>query len=105
MTKQQFYLRVHQTEKEFMVSACDADLLGETLSEDELDLCVSERFFGGELVPIDTCLEALKKASSFNIIGSAIVKAAIDERLVNEISVKWIECKDHGKVGHAMLLR
>jgi len=103
--KQRFYLRARQTEKEYLVAICDAELLGKTLTDGELELYISERFFGGELVHQEKCLEEMWKATSLNIIGTAIVELAIEHRLINEQSVLWINCPTHGKVGHAMLLR
>ncbi len=100
-----FYLRVRMTEKEYMVSVCDQELLGETLCEGELELCVNERFFSGELVPLERCLIEMQKATNFNLIGTAIVNAAIEHRMVNEHSVMWINCPNHGQVGHVMLIR
>ncbi len=106
MTKKQlFYLRVLQTEREYLVTVCDKELLGKTISEGELELYVNDHFFGGDLVPIEKCLEQMKIASSFNLIGKVIVDAAVEKRMVNELAVMWINCKDHGKVGHVMFLR
>ncbi|HUT81957.1 MAG TPA: DUF424 family protein [Candidatus Bathyarchaeia archaeon] len=106
MTKDQmFYLRARRTEKEYLVSVCDAELLGKTLCEGELELYVSERFFSGELVNLEKCLEEMWNASSLNLIGTAIVTAAIKERMINELSVMWINCPENGRTGHAMLIR
>ncbi|MHA1738987.1 MAG: DUF424 domain-containing protein [Candidatus Heimdallarchaeota archaeon] len=102
---QLFYLRARRTEKEYLVSACDENVLGETLSEGEIEIYVNERFFGGELVSIEKCLEELRKASSFTIFGTEIVNEAVKHRLVNELSVHWIDCTKNGRVGHAMLIR
>ena len=53
MTKEQlFYLRVRQTQKEYLVTVCDKELLGKTLCEGELELSVNDRFFGGDLVQL-----------------------------------------------------
>ncbi|MBK5114701.1 MAG: DUF424 family protein [Candidatus Heimdallarchaeota archaeon] len=103
--KQLFYLRVRQTQKEYLVTVCDKELLGKTVSEGELELCVNDHFYGGDLVPLEKCLEQLRIASSFNLIGKGIVDAVIENRMVNELAVMWINCKDHGKVGHVMFLR
>ncbi len=103
--KQLFYLRVRQTQKEYLVTVCDKELLGKTLCEGELELCVNDRFFGGDLVPLEKCLEHMKIATSFNLIGKKIVDAAVENRMVNELAVMWINCRDHGKVGHVMLIR
>ncbi len=106
MTKKQlFYLRVRQTQKEYLVTVCDEDLLGKTICEGELELCINDRFFGGELVPLEKCLEQMKIATNFNLIGKTIVDAAVENRMVNELAVMWINCPDHGKVGHVMFLR
>ncbi len=106
MTKKQlFYIRVSRTQKEYLVAVCDEDLLGKTICEGELELYVNERFFGGELVPLEKCLEQLKIASSFNIIGKTIVDAVIENRMVSELAVMWINCPDNGKIGHVMFLR
>lgn len=106
MTKKQlFYLRIRQTEREYLVAVCDKELLGKTIYEGELELYVNDRFFGGDLVPLEKCLEQMRIASSFNLIGKGIVDAAVEKRMVNELAVMWINCKDHGKVGHVMFLR
>ncbi|MCE7744510.1 MAG: DUF424 family protein, partial [Candidatus Heimdallarchaeota archaeon] len=54
MTKKQlFYLRVRQTERDYLVTVCDKELLGKTICEGELELYVNDRFFGGDLVSAD----------------------------------------------------
>ncbi|MFW9921772.1 MAG: DUF424 family protein [Candidatus Thorarchaeota archaeon] len=108
MTKKKeklFYLRVRQTEKEYLVTICDEKLLGETVSEGDIELFVSERFFGGELVPLDHCLGELTKATSCNLIGFEIVNAAIENQVVSDLAVMWIDCPKNGRVGHVMLIR
>jgi hypothetical protein len=102
---QLFYLRARRTEKEYLVSVCDENILGETLCEGEIEICVNERFFSGELVSIEKCVEELRKATSFTIIGAQIVNEAIKQRFINELSVQWINCPKNGRVGHAMLIR
>lgn len=106
MTKKQlFYLRVRQTERDYLVTVCDKELLGKTICDGELELCVNDRFYGGDLVPIEKCLEQMRIATSFNLIGKGIVDAAVEKRMVNELAVMWINCKDNGKVGHVMFIR
>ena len=107
MTKdeQRFYLRVRQTEKEYLVTVCDEKLLGETICDGDVELYVNERFFGGELATINQCLEEMSRATSCNLIGFEIVNAAVENRLVSELAVMWIDCEKNGKVGHVMLIR
>ena len=103
--EQLFYLKAHQSEKEYLVTVCDEKLLGETISDGELELYVNERFFGGTLASLDKCLEELGKATSCNLIGFEIVNAAVENRIVNELTIMWVDCPKNGKVGHVMLIR
>lgn len=103
--KQRFCLRARRTEKEYLVAVCDAQLIGATVCDEDIELFVSERFFGCDAVDMEQCLSEMRKATSLNLIGKSIVEIAIKERLINEQSVMWIDCPNHGKVGHAMLLR
>ncbi|NHK31451.1 MAG: DUF424 family protein [Asgard group archaeon] len=103
--KQQFYLRVRQIQREYMVSVCDAELLGETICEGELELCVNERFYSGELTSLDKCLKEMDKATNLNLVGKSIVEAAVKNRMINELSIKWINCNKHGQVALAMLIK
>ena len=99
------FLRVRRTEKEYLVTACDEKILGETLVDGDVELYVNERFFGGELVSIEACLEEMSRATSCNLIGFEVVNAAIENRIVSDQAVMWINCKKNGKVGHVMLIR
>ncbi|TFF84827.1 DUF424 family protein, partial [Candidatus Heimdallarchaeota archaeon] len=76
-----------------------------TISEGERELYVNEKFFGGELVGLQKCIKMLKVATSANIIGKDIIEAAIDQRIINKLTVMWIQCPEHGRVGHALLIR
>ena len=103
--EQLYYIKSRQTEKEYLVAICDEELLGETVCEDDLELFISERFFGGELVTLEKCLEELEKATTCNLFGESIVDEAVKRRIVCDIAVKWINCPKNGRVGHVMLMR
>ena len=103
--EQRFYLKARQTEKDYLVTVCDEKLLGETVDDGEIELYVNERFFGGELATIEQCLNEMNKATSCNLIGFEIVNAAVQNRIVSDLAVMWIDCKKNGRVGHVMLIR
>ena len=103
--EQRFYLKARQTEKDYLVTVCDEKLLGETVCDGEVELYVNERFFGGELATIEQCLTEMNKATSCNLIGFEIVNAAVQNRIVSDLAVMWIDCKKNGRVGHVMLIR
>lgn len=72
-----FCVKVHESLGEVLVAACDRNLLGETLSEDELEFTVSEGFYGGEVVGLSELPSILSNATIANLVGNKVVEEAI----------------------------
>jgi len=97
----EFYVKVFRVEKQVIVAACDTDLLGKTLhSKKGLEMHISERFYGGESLTVDQTREAMKEATSLNLIGDAIVQLALSSGFGHPGSVVKI-----GGVSHLILIR
>ena len=95
-----FCVKVFRVGEQVLVAACDADLLGKTLqSERGLELRVSERFYGGETLTAEQTCEALRAATSLNLIGDAIVQLALSSGYGHPDSVVKI-----GRVSHLILI-
>jgi len=77
-----YAVKVHQVGDETIVACCDADLLGRRLKDGELDLHVSERFYGGDIVDEDEMLKLLVRASSANILGDRAVASAASRGII-----------------------
>ncbi|RLI11084.1 DUF424 domain-containing protein [Candidatus Bathyarchaeota archaeon] len=83
-----------------IVAICDEELLGRTLREGGIVFEVSERFYGGQLVDVDTALQIAAQYSVVNMVGERVVSRAIELGLVHQAAVMRIE-----GVPHAMVLR
>ena len=94
---QKFYVKIHPRMDHYLVAICDETLLGKTLNEGEIKFNVSEEFYGGELVDLNTCLEHLKRATIANMIGNKTVNAAINAGLVQKQAVLYIEGEPHAQ--------
>ena len=94
-----FSLKVHRIEGEIIVAVCDIEILGTTISEDDLEVEISPRFYGGPNIGWDKALDYIKKASIVNIIGNRIVDKSLEKGLVNEEGVKSI-----GGIRHAQII-
>jgi hypothetical protein len=79
-----YSVKVHKVGSDILVACCDADLLGKRLRGDELEIHVSERFYGGEEVQEDMLLSLLKGATVANLIGDRAVSAAQRAGLIDE---------------------
>ena len=96
-------LRERQTSDGLLVSVCDPECLGETYSEGEIELDVTEAFYGGEQArdaDAETVVDSLTRASVANLVGERAVTVAIDAGIVDEERVLSVD----GTL-HAQLLR
>ena len=91
------YIRVRESIDHVLVSACDEELLGKTLTEGNLKFSVNPDFYGGELVDAKTCIKYLKNATVANMIGKTAVNAAIEAGLVHKAAVLYIEGEPHAQ--------
>jgi hypothetical protein len=72
------------------VACCDELLLNKIISEGNLKIEISERFFGGDLISIEEAIEIIGSASYFNIVGENIVQKAIDHKILPKEGSRYI---------------
>jgi hypothetical protein len=94
------FLRVYKDPKYTLVAACDSDLLGETFREGKLKLEVKPDFYRGVQTTIMKALDAIDAADIANLVGEAIVQAAVKRSLVDPSAVLNI-----GGVPHVQIVR
>jgi hypothetical protein len=84
------YLKIHYIRDDATIACCDEKLLNKVFKEGNLKIEVSNAFFGGELITLESAIEILKKASCFNIVGEKVIEEAINCDLLPRESVKII---------------
>ena len=78
-------MRVHRVRSEFVVAACDADLIGRDLpvGEKGRTVRVSSQFYGERRVTRDELLWALERATIANLLGERVLKLAAEGGFVS----------------------
>ncbi len=73
-----FVMRVHRVRTEFVVAACDAELLGRDLpvGSEGRTVKVSSQFYGERTVTRDELLWALERATVANLLGARVLQVA-----------------------------
>jgi uncharacterized protein len=73
-------MRVHRVRAEFVVAACDAELLGRDLPVGTAGrtVRVSEHFYGDRVVSKEELLWALERATIANLLGERVLQLARD---------------------------
>jgi uncharacterized protein len=73
-------MRVHRVRSEFVVAACDAELLGRELPIGEAGhtVTVTPQFYGERRVSREELLWALQRATIANLLGARTLQLAVE---------------------------
>ena len=92
------YVKIHDSLMGNVVGVCDKELLGKSFREGNVHIDVNEDFYGGVLMTIEEALEIIRSCFTANLVGERIVSAAIDEGIIDEDMVLYIQDVPHAQV-------
>ncbi len=81
------FYKEHFTQKGNVLAACDSELINEVLKEGELEIEVTESFFGAEKATEEEFINLLDKHGNVNLIGNKVVEIAVKEGKVKNYSL------------------
>ncbi|QSZ66718.1 DUF424 family protein [Methanofollis aquaemaris] len=93
------YLKVHHTREGAVVAVCDEDLLNTTLCHGDVEVAVTEAFYGSTPATEEEVRAALRGACNANLIGEQAVGVAVAMGLISEEC-----CVKIGGVPHALII-
>ncbi len=86
----QFSVKVSNYQKNSMLNICDVELLGKKISQDELNIHISESYYGEKLVDKEEAKSLLQNSSIINMVGKETVSLSIELGIGSESGVKTI---------------
>ena len=86
----QFSVRVTDYQKNVMLNICDAELLGKNIVQDELNMHISESYYGEKLVDKEEAKTLLKNSAIINMVGKETISLSIDLGIGSENGIKTI---------------
>ena len=86
----QFSVRVTDYQKNVMLNICDAELLGKNIVQDDLNMHISESYYGEKIVETEEAKTLLKNSSIINMVGEDTVSMSIELGIGSENGVKKI---------------
>ncbi|MFB5607146.1 MAG: DUF424 domain-containing protein [Candidatus Nitrosomaritimum yanchengensis] len=86
----QFSIKTTDYQKNLMLNICDAELLGKKIVENELNMNISESYYGEKLVEHEEARTLLKNASIINMVGKKTISLSLELGVGNENGVKKI---------------
>ncbi|AJW70165.1 DUF424 domain-containing protein [Nitrosopumilus adriaticus] len=86
----QFSVRVTEYQKNMMLNICDAELLGKKITQDELNIHISESYYGERFVEKEEARDLLKQSSIINMVGKETISLSIKLGVGSENGIKTI---------------
>jgi hypothetical protein len=86
----QFSVKVSDYQKNMVLNICDVDLLGKKIIQDELNIHISESYYGEKLVDKEEAKNLLKQSSIINMVGKKTISLSIQLGIGSENAVKTI---------------
>jgi len=90
-------IKVYRTGGETLVAACDAELLGKTLVEGEIEFHVSKEFYDGVRGDEEMLRKHLSIATIANLVGKRSVRCGIKMGLIDKENVLNIDGIPHAQ--------
>jgi len=86
----QFSVKVSNYQKNTMLNICDAELLGKKISQDELNMHISESYYGEKLIEKEEAKSLLKNSSIINMVGKKVISLSIELGIGSENGIKTV---------------
>jgi hypothetical protein len=81
-----------------LLSVCDMEVLGKQLKQGQTRFHISEKFYKGPLVSVDEAIDLIEQSTIVNIVGSRMVRKAIEKGLVHPDAVIEIDGVLHAQI-------
>jgi len=90
LTESGYAVNLIKWEGTLMVNICDEELLGHTVKDDRLEICISKDYFGRERVDLAKALAMIRKSQIANLAGARIVEQTLKANLASKQAVKRV---------------
>lgn len=92
------YVKIHDTGSSSVLCICDEDLIGKTLTEGNLVMIVTPRFYQGEIKSEEEVIILIKSATNMNILGKASIAIALKAGVIANENIRMIGGVPHAQV-------
>lgn len=94
------FVKIHKSNDRNIVAICDEDLIGKEISEGDINLMITERFYKGDKLSKEEIIKIMKNSLNLNIVGKKSIKLALDNNIIEKDSIIKIN-----KIPHAQVYR
>lgn len=87
--------QIYERGTDVLLAACDKELLGEKFEEEDIQLDVSESFYGGDECDKEKICDQIKRSNVVNLVGENIIDAVIEAGYGDEDDILYIDGVPH----------
>ena len=91
MHEMSFSIKLTDYQKNAILNICDANLLGKKITEKELQVHISQSYYGEKLVKKEEAKTLLKNSSIINMVGKETVSLSTSLGIGSEDGIKEID--------------
>jgi hypothetical protein len=92
------YIKLRKKGNNVLLAACDAEIIGKTFKHGKLRVHVHEDFYKGCLTSLDEAMDLIAHSTIVNLIGTMVVKRAIEKGLVHPDAVLKVDGTLHAQI-------
>ena len=89
--------KLYDEEKEKLLAACDENLLGKTLHENNIYIEISEEFYGDQAVTRKELEQLMDSCTIANLVGENVINIALAKKLVKKENILEIQGTPHAQ--------
>ena len=91
MHEMRFSVKLTDYQKNPMLNICDAELVGKKISEKDLEVHISESYYGEKIVEIEEAKTLLKNSAIINMVGKETISLSTSLGIGSEKGIKEID--------------
>ena len=86
----EFSIRVTNYQQNQMLNICDGDLIGKTITENDLSMDITKNYYGEKLVTKDEAKTLLQNSSIINMVGKETISLSLELGIGSKDGIKII---------------
>jgi hypothetical protein len=92
------YVNIKKFGQKVLLAACDAELLGKTIKEENIEFKVKKEFYKGYKTNVNKAIDLIEQATIINLTGCNVVNKAIERGYVHPEAVIQINNIPHAQI-------
>ncbi len=87
--------QIYDQGEDVLLAACDKEILGDTLEEEDIRLEVKESFYGKNQIELKRLESKFKRSTIANLVGEKVVRKAVEAGFGHEEDIMEIDGVPH----------